>query len=56
VLNRPHFSERLPKTQRNPLLLAWWLKVNRRFDSPIYLFGCEETFSSFSALRTSRAK
>jgi hypothetical protein len=24
--------------------LPWWLKVDRRFDSPIYLFGCEENF------------
>jgi hypothetical protein len=37
-------SERLQKTQKNPLLLPWWLKVDRRFDSPIYLFGCEEHF------------
>ena len=32
------------QTQKNPLLLPWWLKVDRRFDSPIYLFGCEEHF------------
>lgn len=37
-------SETLPKTQKNPLLLPWWLKVDRRFDSPIYLFRCEEHF------------
>jgi hypothetical protein len=24
--------------------LPWRLKVNRRFDGPIYLFGCEEDF------------
>ena len=32
------------RRRRDPLLLPWWLKVDRRFDSPIYLFGCEEHF------------
>jgi hypothetical protein len=41
-------SARLPKTQKNPLLLPWWSKVDRRFDSPIYLFGCEEHFRTRS--------
>jgi hypothetical protein len=27
------------RRRRNPLLLPWWLKVDRRFGNPIYLFG-----------------
>jgi hypothetical protein len=32
------------RRRRNPLPLPWWLKVDRRFDGPIYLFGSEEHF------------